>query len=305
MSALIEQTFASLPDSSGSTDQVRQLAELIDSDLPLQSFLELLLPQLCQLYKAPAAVAWMKTQGAVFGVRYRMDSLLSTIAQQKSHERLVQIVWQQKQPTLAEPKAGSKENADSSNPTTHRLLFAPILHLGEPIALLEVVLPMQAEPILEGSRQLYLRSAQLLAERVYGGLKRRMAMPQAQIHRAESELQKLTNDLQMLHMQIQRTIETRLAQFHGWSFGSLGENQEFAKLVHLILDSHGLRVVCPECGHPAILRCLRAGNAKNGVFVFDHYLESGRTFHGGPTTVPLLKIIAKPARRGSQQNDPT
>lgn len=305
MSALIEQTFASLPNASGSTEQVRNLAELIDSDLPLQSFLELLLPQLCQLYKAPAAVAWMKTQGAVFGVRYRMDALLSTIAQQKSHERLVQIVWQQKQPTLAEPKASADGTSDSNNPTTHRLLFAPILHLGEPIALLEVVLPAQAEPTLEGSRQLYLRSAQLLAERVYGGLKRRMAMPLAQINRAESELQKLTNDLQMLHLQIQRTIESRLAQFQGWSFGSLSENQEFAKLVHSILDSHGLRVVCPECGHPAILRCLRAGNAKNGVFVFDHYLESGRTFHGGPTTVPLLKIIAKPARRGSQQSEPS
>lgn len=311
MNALIEQTFAELPNSNGSTDQVRLLADLIDSDLPLQSFLEQLLPQLCSLYKAPAAVAWMKTQGAVFGVRYRMEAFLSTIAEQKRHERLVQIVWQQKQPTLAEPteptNSGTPENiatdssGEANNPTSHRLLFAPIVHLGEPIALLEIVLPAHSEPLNATSRQLFLRSAKLVAERVYGGLKNRMTMPAANVSRAEAELGKLSSDILMLHQQIQKTIEARLAQFQGWTFGSLGENQEFAKMVHQILESHGLRVVCPECGNPAILRCLRAGNAKNGVFVFDHYLDSGRTFHGGPTTVPLLKVIAKPARRGASQ----
>lgn len=321
MNALIEQTLATLPYYDGESDtHVKQLAELIDSDLPLQSFLELLLPQLCNLYKAPAAVAWMKTQGAVFGVRYRMDAFLSTIAQQKRHERLVQIVWHQKQATLAEPRSAPLQQSevnesasdllqvadassvsapnDANNPTNNRLLFAPIIHLGEPLALLEIVLPVTSEPLTQLNRQAYLRSAQLVAERVYGGLKRRMAMPAAQISRAESELNKLTSDLQMLHLQIQRTIEARLAQFQGWTFGTLAENQEFAKLVHQLLESHGLRVVCPECGHPAILRCLRAGNAKNGVFVFDHTLDTGRTFHGGPTTVPLLRIVVKPARRG-------
>lgn len=297
MNTLIEQTIAALPDSGDSGGQVKQLAELVDSDLPLQSFLELLLPQLCNLFKAPAAVAWMKTQDAVFGVRYRMDSLLSTIALQKRHERLVQLVWHHKQPSLAEPTASNESNADG-NPTQHRLLFAPIMHLGDPIALLEVVLPYSGAPLTQTVQQAYLRSAQLVAERVYGGLKRRMTMPAAKVERAELELKKLNSDLQLLHIQMQRMIESRLAQFHGWSFGSLSENQEFAKLVHQILDGHGLRVVCPECGNPAILRCLRAGNAKNGVFVFDHYLDSGRTFHGGPTTVPLFKVTAKPARRG-------
>jgi hypothetical protein len=304
MNSLIEQAIACLPESVDSSENVRQLAELVDSDLPLQSFLELLLPRLCSLYNAPAAVAWMKTQEAVFGVRYRMDALLSTITQQKRHERLVQFAWHHKQPMLVEPTDRTQMKLDagaseSNNPTAHRLLFAPILHLAEPIALLEVVLPNQTGVLPSETKQVYLRSAQLIAERVYGGLRRRMAMPPAQINRAEGELEKLSADLQMLQLQVQRTIEARLAQFQGWSFGSLAENQEFAKMVHQILESHGLRVACPECGHPAILRCLRAGNAKNGVFVFDHYLDSGRTFHGGPTTVPLLKIVAKPARRVS------
>jgi hypothetical protein len=301
MNALIEQALAGLPDSVDSAEHIRHLAELIDSDLPLQSFLELLLPRLCCVYNAPAAVAWMKTQDAVFGVRYRMETLLATVAQQKRHERLVQFAFHQKQPLLVEPdsskrKTDGNEN-ESTNPTDHRLLFAPILHMADPIALIEVVLPVQPKSLPQESKQIYLRSAQLIAERVYGGLKRRMAMPAAQIQRAEGELGKLTSDLQVLQQQALRTIEARLAQFQGWAFASLTENQEFAKMVHQLLDSHGLRVVCPECGNPAILRCLGAGNAKNGVFVFDHYLDSGRTFHGGPTTVPLLKIVGKPARR--------
>ena len=299
MNGLIEQTFASLTDAATATTQVRQLGELCDSDLPLQPFLEHLLPQICQMYQAPAAVAWLKTQGAVFGVRFRMERLLSTISQQKNHERMVQVVWSRKLPTLAEPTGKGGQN-----PTDHPLLFAPILHLDEPVALLEIVLPVVETAIAESAKQVLLRSAQLVAQRVYGGLKRRMAMPLAQVQRAVAELHKLSSDLTILQQQIQVTLENRLAQFQGWSFGSIAENQEFAKLLHQILDSHGLRVVCTECGHPAILRCLRAGNAKHGVFVFDHYLDSGRTFHGGPTTVPTLKVTAKPARRSiSQAND--
>ncbi len=316
MSVTLEQALANLSSTVGSGIQVGSLAELVDGDLPLQSFLEQLLPLLCDLYAAPAAVAWLKTQGAIFGVRYRMESLLPTVAHQRQHERLVQLSWQQNRPLLAEPAGLPKSepsdliqaNSDVPNPTNHRLLFAPIVHSGEPIAVLEIALPMQAGmhagtqqsiDLSAAQKQLYLRSIQLVAQRVYGGLKRRMAMPSTGLAQVTRELTGLSAQIQSLHIQIQRAIENRLAQFQGLSFATLADNQEFARLVHQLLDSHGLRVVCPECGHPAILRCLRAGNAKNGVFVFDHYLDSGRTFHGGPTTVPVLKVTAKPARRNA------
>jgi hypothetical protein len=107
----------------------------------------------------------------------------------------------------------------------------------------------------------------------------------------------LSEEIGVLQQQIRRIIEGRVQQFHGWAFGSLEENQRLAKMIHQLLDNHGLRVECPECGYPSILRCLRAGNAKHGVFVYDHYLESGRTFHGGPTTVPLIRVVNKPVRR--------
>lgn len=337
MISTLEQALASLPTSGSSVELVHRLADLVDSDLPLQGFLEQLLPLLCDLFSAPAAVAWMKVQGAVFGVRYRMETMLPTASLQKKHERLVQFAWFQKRPMIAEPSSAGpqrqhsqkmdaitiaqlqqtatdsisnenpqsrqpsrheeKSESEGQNPTDHPLLFAPILHLSEPIAFLEVVLPAHPVPLVPAQKQIFLRTIQLVAERVYGGLKRRMTMPTAQLSQATRELSSLVGQLQAFQTQIQRTIEMKLSQFQGWSFESLADNQEFARLVHHILDSHGLRVVCPECGHPAILRCLRAGNAKHGAFVYDHYLESGRTFHGGPTTFPVLKVVGKPARR--------
>jgi hypothetical protein len=285
--------------------QVKKLSKLIDGDLPLQSFLEQLLPSMCELFSAKAAVAWLRAQGApgaIFGVRYRMDDLLNTAAEQKKHERLVQLAWAQRQSMLAEPTpAGRRPSSDNpgNNPTSHQLLFGPVLHLGEPIALLELVLHESPATLSQAQRKLYLRGIQLIAERVYGGLRKRMSMPPATLAQATQQLGQIVNETESLQQQIRLHLETRLQQFHGWSFGSLDENQQFAKSVHQILDSHGLRALCPECQNPAILRCLGAGNAKHGVFVFDHYLESGRTFHGGPTTVPLIRVVPKPARRPS------
>jgi hypothetical protein len=332
MDVHVQQALQLLPEDGpeSSLPQVRGLGQLIDSDLPLQSFLEQLLPQLCGLFGGSAAVAWLKAHGtsdAIFGVRYQMDKLLSSVPEQKKHERLVQVAWQQKQPLLAESAIGGQAasfslgqppsdsefaggeasnqavptDSPNSNSTGHPLLFGPILHLGEPIALLEVALApnsgVPAVPLSQAQRQLYLKSIKLVAERVYGGLRRRMAMPAARIDKAVEQVEKLTAEVHALQLQISQRIERRLQQFHGWSFASLAENQAFAKLVHQMLDSHGLRVACPECGHPAILRCLRVGNAKHGAFVFDHYLDTGRTFHGGPSTVPLIKVVSKPARR--------
>lgn len=335
----LQQAMQELPLQTveGSGPRVRQLASLIDGDLPLQMFLERLLPELSELFSGDAAVIWMRAEGAsgaVFGVRYRMDQLLNTVAEQKKHERLVQLAWQQKKTLLAEPAArrrsppaggdetptpadsGTVKPAESSpptggatfqathNPTGRPLLFGPILHMGEPVALLEVVLSESGPQLSPAKRKLYLRGIQLVAERVYGGLRRRMTLPTATIANATEHLALLTGEVESLQQQIVRNIENKLQKLHSWGFSTLAENQAFAKMVHQLLDGHGLRVRCPECGHAAILRCLRAGNAKNGVFVFDHYLDTGRTFHGGSTTVPLIQVVKKPARRTATTNQP-
>ncbi len=295
--------------SMAAGERVERLGKLVDGDLPLQLFLEQLLPELTELFSGSAAVAWLKAEGAsgaVFGIRYRMDELLGSLSAQKKHERLVQLAWKQNQAMLAEPSSSKRkkdtDQVSASNTTGHQLLFGPINHLGEPIALLEVVLGDQKTALNQNQRQLYLRGIQLVAERVYGGLQRRMTLPAATLVRAEEQLGQLTTDVRSLQQQIVRTIEARLQGFHRWQFSSIKENQAFAKRVHQLLDSHGLRVVCSECGNPAILRCLRAGNAKHGAFVFDHYLETGRTFHGGQTSVPLIRVVGKPARRAALSN---
>lgn len=317
-----------------SIEQVKKLGELLDGDLPLQSLLERLLPEVTSIFGGIAAVAWMKAQGApgaVFGIRYNMEGVVDTVTQQKKHERLVQIAWKQRQPLLAEPtthrgvqsaqqvsdqnevtdsgqstsqvsNSDAQQDASEQNPTKHSLLFGPILHAGESIALLEIVLDEFDTPLTQAEKHLYLRAVQLTSERIYGGLRKRMTLPDPTLQQAVDHLGHLTQEIQSLQTQIVRSIETSLQRFYGWTFASLSEKQAFAKLVHKILDSHGLRVQCPECGHPAILRCLRAGNAKHGAFVFDHYLETGRTFHGGLTTVPRLKVVAKPARRAALSN---
>ncbi len=137
---------ASMPTGA----QVKKLARLIDGDLPLQPFLEQLLPQLCEIFPAVAGVAWLRAHaagGAIFGVPYQMDRVIQSALDQKKHEKLVQLAWQQRQPMLAEPQALSKNKADANNPTSHALLFAPVLHLGEPIALVELVLKEFSQPL--------------------------------------------------------------------------------------------------------------------------------------------------------------
>ncbi|MGN6133030.1 MAG: hypothetical protein ACTHOU_00965 [Aureliella sp.] len=305
---ILQDALQELPNDSAvpTATQVKRLAKLIDGDLPLQPFLEQLMPQLCEIFSAVAGVAWLRAhaaQGAIFGVPYQMDRIIQTALDQKKHEKLVQLAWQQRQTMLAEPQTGSGRKGAATNPTSHALLFGPVMHLSEPIALVELVLKEFETPLTPSHKKLLLRSIQLIAERVHGGLRQRMMLPGATIGQALDQVRQLGEEIGVLQQQIRRAIEARIQQFHGWTFGSLEENQRFAKMLHQLLDNHGLRVECPECQHPSILRCLRAGNAKHGVFVYDHYLDSGRTFHGGPTTVPLLRVVTKPLRRTAMSSD--
>lgn len=309
MDAELQQVLQSLPADPPaqvpSSPQVAKLAQLVDSNLPLQAFLEQLLPQLCALFSGSAAVTWMKAHGtsdAIIGVRFKLDKLLPTAAAQQQHERLVQMAWRQTRPFLVE-QTDTTASESIGNSTGHWLLFAPISHCDEPLALLEIALGMPAgmpaRELTSTQRQLFVRAAELVAQRIYSGLRQRIALPPPSIAKAVNQLDTLTSEVRMLQQQILERIEQRLQRFHGWAFSSLSDKQAFAKHVQQMLESHGLRVECPECGHAAILRGLRIGNAKHGAFVFDHYLDSGRTFHGGSTSVPLIRVVPKPARRSA------
>lgn len=111
------------------------------------------------------------------------------------------------------------------------------------------------------------------------------------------QLDHLKRQLNRLQRTVRLAIEQTLAEWSGKAFGSLLANREITATIHELLEGHGLRVSCPECGHPAILRCSARPGIADGVFVFDHMIDGRRTFHGGGTTLPVLRLVAKPARK--------
>ena len=120
----------------------------------------------------------------------------------------------------------------------------------------------------------------------------------------ETEAQVALGDLQQELNRLQRVIrlaiQGQLQKLVGQSMGSLSENRELVRSIHELLDSHGLRTRCSECGHPAILRASPRSGSKTGVFVFDHTIDGKRTFHGGRSVLPEMLLVAKPVRQSKK-----
>jgi hypothetical protein len=119
------------------------------------------------------------------------------------------------------------------------------------------------------------------------------------IEQADAGLEQLGQQVAGIQRSLRIAIERHLQQLSGATFGSLEDNQQYVRGIQKMLDSHGLRVRCPECGHPAILRCSRNASVPGGVFVFDHYLTEGRTFHGGGRCLPMIRLVTKPTRKNT------
>jgi hypothetical protein len=114
---------------------------------------------------------------------------------------------------------------------------------------------------------------------------------------AAAAIGELQREIHRLQRAIRLAIEKQLSFLTGRSTETLVNNQELAQQIHQLLDSHGLRLKCPECGHPAILRVSPRPGMSSGAFVFDHTIDGRRTFHGGRQVVPELQLTAKPLRR--------
>ncbi len=285
-------------DGAVSASAIRRFLSTVDAGGSLQPFLERILPLTIEILGGVCGQIWLKafdSSGPCFAIRYRMDSLADRFLNDEKHDRLVKVAWQQRQPMLVEPR--HRSNHSDSNQQSTLILFSPIVHLNQPLALIEVILPELSKAMDDDFRKAHLRAALMISNAIHIGLQKRLAMTPATLLQAQSQLEQLESEIQSHRQAILRSIETRLRQFQGWTFASFEENQAFAKMIHEVLEAHGLRVRCPECDSPAILRCLKSGNSKHGIFVYDHYLDDGRTFHGGPSAFPLLTIVAKPARR--------
>lgn len=72
------------------------------------------------------------------------------------------------------------------------------------------------------------------------------------------------------------------------------ERRAFVAALREELNSLNLRVVCPACEQPAILRFGRTGTAKDGAFFFEHSTGGRKTSHGVTTAVPTIKLVSKP-----------
>ena len=118
---------------------------------------------------------------------------------------------------------------------------------------------------------------------------------------ASDQLVKLQQQIHRLQRTVRLEIEAELATLVGQSFGTLAATQTVVATIQELLEAHGLRVQCPECGHPAILRCSARPAVASGAFVLDHTIEGTRTFHGGYAALPVMRLVAKPPRRSTKK----
>lgn len=292
--------------------QLGELQRLPFGELGLQEFLDAYLQQVARILAASAGAIWFRASERTrtasgsnpcepdYSIRasvgFERLNLVGDLLSE--HQRLLRYAGDRAAASLVKPYSAPSPQARASNPTDSFVLLGPIKNRHETLGIVELFLgPFPPRGRTVAQRKRYVAWLDGLLPLLNQGIERRFLATRAPLAPAIQALESVGEEIQHHQQAIRHSIEQKLAAFCGWNFGTLAENQVFAARVHELLESNGLRVECPECGAPAILRCQGAGNSKTGVFLFDHYLETGRTFHGGPTTFPGVKVVAKPPRR--------
>ncbi|MCM2374363.1 hypothetical protein NB063_27410 [Rhodopirellula sp. ICT_H3.1] len=114
---------------------------------------------------------------------------------------------------------------------------------------------------------------------------------------AEQLLESLQQELNRIQRSMRLTLQAKLQGLVGRSLGSLEHNRALAAAIQTMLDQHGFRLRCQQCGHAAILRVSPRKGIPSGAFVLDHTIDGKRTFHGGGAIVPPIHLLAKPQRK--------
>jgi hypothetical protein len=277
------------------------MALLAEADCQLQSFLDDYLQLLVRLYAATGGAIWFRAVSGdklTLKAHLGLDHLQLPNGLEQQHEDLLRFALSQTNAFLAEPFSTVNARATANNPTDSFLLLGPVVSHGDRVALVELVLgPRPSRGKTPAEYQCYVAWLDHLLSFLCQGIENRFLGNLSPLQPALVNLAATRAEIEAFKNAIQVSLEITLNSFAGSNFGSLQNNKTFTRTVQELLDSNGLRVACPECGSPAILRCQSAGNSKTGVFLYDHYLENGRTFHGGPTTFPRLKLVPKPPRR--------
>jgi hypothetical protein len=279
----------------------RALTQLPAANIGLQQFLDDYLLHVVQLYAATAGAIWFRspesdTLAAKSRINYDRLGLDGEFTD--PHERLLRFAMSKSKSFLVKPFSAPEKQAAVNNPTDSFIVFGPVDHLGERFAVVELFLgptPVRGKTAAERNR--YLLWLDHLLVFFCRGIEARLLKNSAPLPPAMEQLAAVALAATEVQATIRITLEQKLATFAGWNFGSLSGNQTFTARVQELLDQFGFRVACPQCGSPAILRCQNTGNSKSGVFLYDHTLDNGRTFHGGPTSFPKLNLVPRPARR--------
>ena len=278
-----------------------ELAQLPGADCDLQAFLDRYLELVVRLYAAHAGVLWFRSSS---GPRLTVKAALGydKLGLQDEfvapHEALLRFTLTRTNSFLVKPYSRVAARVAASNPSDSFVLLGPVDSHGDRIAIVELFLgPTPARGKTAADRNRYVLWLDHLLSFFREGLEQRFLGNLAPLQAALTNLDATRSEIEAFQEAIRISLEITLNGYADSNFGSLKNNQTFSRYVHELLDSNGLRVECPECKSAAILRCQAAGNSKTGAFLYDHYLDKGRTFHGGPTTFPRVKLVAKLPRR--------
>ncbi len=241
--------------------------------------------------------------------------------QASKFRRLIELATDQQHPIWVEGDIDSNSVSEETEAHSGQPRMFTQLDVSKSFrGVLEVVFDSNRNRISGGDREVYLRALNQLRDELYRKFcipppfhrvgQRLATLENAQSHPKADQsaavsfatIAELTLVLDAARIETMRRIEGHLSALEGTRLDSLHANQILAKNLHRLLDGHGYRVRCSECGEPAIMRCLATGNSVTGSFVFDHYLSRGRTFHGGRSSIPKLAVIPKPARQASPVN---
>lgn len=303
--ALLDELLSDVPvdERSRFTDDYLALVHLPSEDRDVQGFLDEYLRLIVRLFVANAGAVWFR---AASGSQLSPKSLLGfdelglEEEHVAAHTELLQYTLSRSESYLVKPFSQPHPRSAAANPTDSFILMGPVVSHGDRIAIVELFLgpnPIRAKT--SGDRNRYVLWMDHLVGFLCQGIEQRFLGNLAPLEPALTNLEATRTEIAAFKDAIRVSLEVTLNGYAGWNFGSLRNNQTFTRNVHALLDANSLRVECPECGSPAILRCQSAGNSKTGVFLYDHYLESGRTFHGGPSTFPAVKLVARPPRRAA------
>ena len=301
--AILDELLENVPPESRDafTRDYRAVSQLPSADCELQSFLDNYLQRIVNLYAARAGAIWFRaSQSVELSIKSKIGySSLGICGEiEVAHEQLLRHGLSKTKSLLVKPFSRPDERASAANPTDSFVLLGPVDSHGDRIAIVELFLgPTPVRGMTAGDRNRYTLWMDHLIGFLCQGIEQRFLGNLAPLQPALTNLEATRSEIEAYKDAIRVSLEITLNSYSGWNFGSLRNNQTFTRQVHELLDANSLRVECPECGAPAILRCQSAGNSKTGVFLYDHYLTSGRTFHGGPTTFPPVKLMAKPPRR--------